>query len=208
MDDESTSPSTIEKLQSQRVAMSMNHHEQPEPAIALIDLAERIESVKAGLLGAATSGLVFGALTLVESWLRTPHSVFLTPSLIRADGFEIIISDAIAAFSGFLFGVTYRYIIRQDRNPHLRSGAVFAFGLVRGLALVEGRLDEPMVLQTLVSLGLESLLLFASVRFVLDGALVAGWLKPFGSSLPVTATAPLVELQPSSLYSSKSSNSN
>lgn len=199
--------STIETLQALRILMSMNHPEQPETAIAPIDLAERLESVKAGLLGAVTGGLVFGVAALAEAWLLTPRSGFLLSSFIRADNVDILISGAIAAFSGFLFGVTYRYIIRQDQNPHLRSGAVLAFGLVRGLALLEGHLHEPIAFQPLVILGLESLLLFASARLVLDRALGSRWLKPFGL-LPVAVNAPVGERQPPSLYSAKSSNSN
>jgi hypothetical protein len=63
---------------------------------------------------------------------------------------------------------------------------VLAFGLVRGLALVEGTLHEPIALLPsallpLVLLGAESLLLFAGTRLVLDSALADGWLKPFGA---------------------------
>lgn len=46
-------------------------------------------------------------------------------------------SGAIAFFSGLLFGVTYRYLIRSDKNPQLKAGGVLAFGLVRGLTQIE-----------------------------------------------------------------------
>jgi hypothetical protein len=36
-----------------------------------------------------------------------------------------------------LFGVTYRYIIQEDSNPQLKAGAVLAFGLVRGLTVLD-----------------------------------------------------------------------
>ncbi|MBW4692755.1 MAG: hypothetical protein KME27_13435 [Lyngbya sp. HA4199-MV5] len=184
------------------------HPEEPETTIAPIDLpinlAERLESVKAGLLGAVTGGLTFGALTLVKGWWLS--SRWLPSNTLPTAMMTVLMSGAIAALSGFLFGITYRYIIRQDQNSHLKDGAVLAFGLVRGLALVEGRLYEPISLPALVIVGIESLLLFAGIRLVLDKALAAGWLKPFGL-LCAPATTSLVERQPSSSYSAKSSNS-
>jgi hypothetical protein len=43
------------------------------------------------------------------------------------------VSGAVASVNGLLFGVTYRYIIRSDKNPQLKAGGILAFGLVRGL---------------------------------------------------------------------------
>jgi hypothetical protein len=189
----------------------MKERELPEATIAAVnlaervDLAERIESVKAGLFGAGTGGVVFGATTLANGWWLAPHLMPVHPSTILVPTLDLLFSGAIAALSGFLFGVTYRYIIRQDQNPHLRSGAVLAFGLVRALAIVEGRLQESPALLPLVILGGESLILFAGVRLVLDQALAAKWLKPFGS-LSATNTAPASVLQSNS-YSVKTSNS-
>lgn len=169
-----------------------------------ITLAERLESLKAGLLGALAAGLMFGVLTLGHRWLSFRVAPLEALS-IGTTGWLVLISGAIAVISGFLFGVTYRYIIRQDQNPHLKDGAVLAFGLVRGLAIAEEHLHEPIALLPLVALEIESLVLFASVRLVLEKALAAGWLKPFGS-LP-TAIAPLVDPLPSDAYGTKSSNS-
>ena len=90
---------------------------------------------------------------------------------------------AIAGASGFLFGVTYRYVIRRDRNPHLNSGAVLAFGLVRGLAQVDttlgGVLDGTTSVLTLVVMVLESIVLFAVAGRMLDWAMARDWIKPF-----------------------------
>ncbi len=148
-------------------------------------LAERLESVKAGLVGALTAGVIFGALLLAQGWLSLRFAQFAAGSP-GVDNLRLLIGGAIAALSGFLFGITYRYIIRQDQNPHLKSGAVLAFGLVRGLALVEGTLHEPIALLPgtllpLALLGADSLLLFAGTRLVLDSALADGWVKPFGA---------------------------
>ena len=85
---------------------------------------------------------------------------------------------AIGAVSGFLFGVTYRYVIRSDRNSHLNDGAVLAFGLVRGLALIERNFN----LSELLSLGglvLQSIVYFAVVRLLLDLAIARKLIKPF-----------------------------
>ncbi len=167
-----------------------------------IGLVERIESVKAGFVGALTTGTVFGALVLVNRWLLAPRFAQLAPLQIET-AVMLLTSGAIAALSGFLFGITYRYIIRQDQNPHLNSGAVLAFGLVRGLTQAEGKLDEASALLPLVILGAESVLLFAGARIVLDWTLGQGWVKPFGVA---TVNRASDRLSTASSYTVKSSN--
>jgi hypothetical protein len=157
-----------------------------------LDWAERVESIKAGGIGALAAGLAWGNLTIAH--------IFIAPTLITQPFIALALapvlgnaplsppsstylpaSAAIALFSGFLFGITYRYIIRQDRNPHLKSGAVGAFGLVRGLAQSEASLRTIQdLLPAAIALG-ESLVLFAIVRLALDWALQKNWLKPFPS---------------------------
>ncbi|MDX2244158.1 MAG: hypothetical protein NW224_26085 [Leptolyngbyaceae cyanobacterium bins.302] len=138
---------------------------------------ERWQSFKVGGLGAIAAALIFGLMVQVNSWatLSFPE---LDGLVTWQAGVAVIVSGAIAKFSGFLFAVTYRYIIRQDQNPHLRSGAVGAFGLVRGLALAEMTWQEasPWVLAVLL---LESFALFGGIRMVLDWAFAQGWLQPF-----------------------------
>jgi hypothetical protein len=90
-----------------------------------------------------------------------------------------LISTGIAGFSGFLFGATYRYIIREDKNPHLKEGGVFAFGLVRGLAQVDIGLNFSTSIFPLIVLASESILGFAIAAFSLDSAIKFGWVKPF-----------------------------
>ena len=82
--------------------------------------------------------------------------------------------------------MTYRYVIRDDRNPHLKSGAVLAFGLVRAIPQVESVISEMIGsipnlkdVLPLAILGLESLILFAAARIVLDWAIARKWVKPF-----------------------------
>jgi hypothetical protein len=132
--------------------------------------AERIESIKAGMLTATSFGAVYGVVLAVN------RSILAVETSIDLDWFFKV---AIALLSGFLFGVTYRYIVRSDRNSHLKDGAVLAFGLVRGLATVEvsANLWQNMWLLGLISF--ESLFGFAIARFTLDFALERAWIKPF-----------------------------
>jgi hypothetical protein len=136
------------------------------------DRVERIESVKVGSLSGITAGIAYGTIDILDRWLLGGYS----PSSISL-GLEV----AIAIAAGFLFGVTYRYIIRTDRNSHLNSGAVLAFGLVRGLARVDvGGLE---LIQFLANglVVLESVLLFAIARAAIDYALSVRWITPFKS---------------------------
>jgi hypothetical protein len=81
--------------------------------------------------------------------------------------------------SGFLFAVTYRYIIRQDDNAHLRDGAVLAFTLVRSGGLIAlPTTEDPLAIAILMG---ESLIGFAVVRSSLDWAMARDWLRPFKS---------------------------
>lgn len=136
------------------------------------DRSERIESVKAGSLSGIAAGIGYGAIVTIDRSILGGHSLPLI-SL----GLEI----AIAIAGGCLFGVTYRYIIRTDRNNHLNSGAVLAFGLVRGLAQVDVRGLEPVQILSNGAVVVESILLFAIARYLLDYALFVRWIAPFKS---------------------------
>ena len=146
---------------------------------------ERIESVKAGmiaaLIGSAVTALFVGVDSLIASLVNglpvgTP--AIFTPALVP----QAIRRLVIGAVCCFLFGVTYRYIIRQDSNPHLRSGAVGAFALTRSLSQLESIELSELTLANILPLGItitESFGLFLSVRLVLDLGLRQQWLKPF-----------------------------
>jgi hypothetical protein len=134
------------------------------------DRVERIESVKAGSLGGITAGIGYGTIGSLERFLLGGYS----QPLISL-GLEL----AIAIAAGFLFGVTYRYIIRTDCNSHLNAGAVLAFGLVRGLAQVDvGGLELIQILANGVMV-VESVVLFAIARAAIDYALSVRWIAPF-----------------------------
>lgn len=150
--------------------------------VSALSWRERWESLKAGIVGAIAAGLLFSLFTLLETKLLTFYLPALLSGLNRPWGIPFLISLAIAMLAGFLFAVTYRYVIRQDQNFHLGSGAVMAFGLVRGLAQVDMGVQAQFAPFSLVIMVLESVLLFTGLRLVLDGAIAQGWLKPFSNS--------------------------
>ena len=135
-------------------------------------VTERIESVKAGVIGAGA----FAIVELVISIANSLVGVKFVPILLVSG--EMLVQLIIGAVSGFLFGVTYRYVIRDDRNSHLNDGAVLAFGLVRGLALIEQNLALLEWLSGLL-LVVQSIIGFAIARFILDLAMARKLIKPF-----------------------------
>lgn len=139
-------------------------------------VTERIESVKAGLVGAGAFAIAELIIAAIETIVVT--TIIESTQSLTFFSWELLFQLAIGAVSGFLFGVTYRYIIRDDRNSHLNDGAVLAFGLVRGLALIE----KNLVLSELFSvifLILQSIVCFTIVRLVLDLAIARKLVKPF-----------------------------
>ncbi len=131
-------------------------------------VTERIESLKAGIIGAV-------AFTIAELIVLVVRSLIVP--VLTSNPTGLIIDIAIGAISGFLFGVTYRYIIRDDRNSHLNDGAVLAFGSIRGLALVENlTLSE---LSSILFLVISSIVCFTIARLVLDLAIARKFIKPF-----------------------------
>ncbi|NEO28752.1 MAG: hypothetical protein F6K03_18225 [Kamptonema sp. SIO4C4] len=133
---------------------------------------ERIESIKAGLVGAiAFSGAVSSIWAMKGFFGQFPP---ISTSIVLYGSIE----GAIALATGLLFGVTYRYIIRADENSHLREGAVFAFALVRTGTLIEQQAQETLNLIPWVIFGLESLFCFFIARLALDIAIKKQWVKP------------------------------
>ena len=123
-----------------------------------ITLKERIESIQVGSISALAFLVPYLLFLIVER-------VFLGES-ITVIGTFVKISGAI--ISGFLFGVTYRYVVRNDDNPHLKDGTVAAFALVRGLVPLQ--LSTDLIADSgRLSLFLgESFICFLSSRLLLE----------------------------------------
>ncbi|MGB7249345.1 MAG: hypothetical protein WBC73_10430, partial [Phormidesmis sp.] len=131
----------------------------------------RMESIKAGLIGAIA---VTSAATLAWSSLFLFALPLTPPSSLLAG----LVNLAVALCSGFFFGVTYRYIVRQDGNLHLSSGAVGAFALVRSLAQIEATWNDTFTPLTWLLVTGESFLWFAVARYSLDWAIRKRWVQP------------------------------
>ena len=155
-------------------------HQQQHSTMRLT-LIERIESLKAAILSGSITVLVF-SLFMVFNDVILIQQLHLFPPLTTNLILQRLIQAIIAAMSGFLFGVTYRYIVRSDQSFHLSSGAVLAFGLVRGLGEVEIGLNTQNNGLLFTVMVVESILLFAAAQVMLDVALKQGWIKPFQSN--------------------------
>jgi hypothetical protein len=144
-------------------------------------MAERLESLKAGIIGGFSLAFAF----VITSLLNTLVLARYFPTLVSLHidiNWVCLFSGAIAGFSGLLFGVTYRYIIRTDKNPQLKTGAVMAFGLVRGLTQIEVGWNNSSAVIPLIVLAGESIFWFAIAAIAVDIAIQLGWVKSFSSS--------------------------
>lgn len=140
-------------------------------------MEERIDSLKSGIVGAVAVGISFGFTLILHSFIFALYHETLTILPQFSLTLQDFLRGTIAGFSGFLFGVTYRYIIREDQNVHLQSGAIVAFGLVRGLGQIDVSFSlSQSWLELIILLG-ESLLLFAVAAVSLDWAIKKGWIK-------------------------------
>jgi hypothetical protein len=130
---------------------------------------ERIESLKAAVL----AGLALATIALLGTVINPE---FMKPPTIALE-------VSIAGFSGGLFGITYRHLVsqtsNQDQNEHLKSGAIGAFALVRGLAQAELFWVYRHNLWAVGITIIESFVLFGIAALVLDLALKFNWVKPF-----------------------------
>jgi hypothetical protein len=142
--------------------------------------AERIESLKAGTVSALSVALIESVIAVGNSLVLAQFEEFTALHITTT--VDWLGRIAIAFISGFLFGITYRYVIRDDENSHLKDGAVLAFGLVRGLAPVEINQNLLDTVWLFGVLSLESIVCFLVARFTLDWAFHRHWIKPLKSS--------------------------
>ena len=162
-----------------------------------VSLQERLESLKAGLIGAIAVGSVY---FVAESWHLLAGRVVLFSERAVTVWVQWGANFGGIALSGFLFGVTYRYIIRQDRNSHLRGGAVLAFALVRTSPWFDPRLVEDLsqVWPNLLGALVLNIIGFAAARPCLDLAMMRQWLRPLGTENEVESqqTSPEISVSP------------
>jgi hypothetical protein len=166
-----------------------------------LSLADRIESFKAGFLGAIASIFAFFAIALLDHFVKqglpkilpqiSPQT-FLQMQLVTS--FEIdkplvlLVKLGMIGFSGFLFAVTYRYIVRGDRNSHLKSGAILAFACIRSFATIDRDLPTFIHLSliqavlAIAMLFLENIAWLAIVQSILETAIQHKWITAFGSA--------------------------
>lgn len=149
---------------------------------------ERVESLKAGAVAAFAVFFGFGAIAAVNSLILAQRFDSLASLQVRSIDLNFAFRWTMALLGGFLFGVTYRYAIRRDVNPQLKSGVVLAFGLVRafgqldaGLFFEAGKMPAWQELLPFAIRSVESVVLFAIAALVLDWAIGRSWIKPFDS---------------------------
>jgi uncharacterized membrane-anchored protein len=160
-----------------------------------LSLADRLESFKAGFLGAIASVLSFFAIAMLHHILQN-YLTNLQPSLQLISSFELgnpfilFIKLGMIGFSGFLFAVTYRYIVRRDRNSHLKSGAILAFACIRSFATIDRDLSAltDFTPASLIAIALpialliiENIVWLAIVQSILETAILHKWIAAFGS---------------------------
>ncbi|MEH1849637.1 MAG: hypothetical protein V7L25_32860 [Nostoc sp.] len=143
-------------------------------------MAERIESLKAGIIGGLSVCFAFAIASLLNTLVLAKY--FQTLACLQSDvNWHLWVSGAVASFTGFLFGVTYRYIIRSDQNPQLKAGGVLAFSLVRGLTQIELGWNSHSTIWPFLVLAFESVLWFGIAAIALNIAIQLRWVKPFSS---------------------------
>ena len=132
--------------------------------------AERVESAKAGCISAIAGTLVSAPSLLIRA--QTTNAFVPLESLGGA------------FVSCLLFGVVYRYAVRDDLgNVQLKAGVVAAFGLTRGLGAADVYLhgsDTSQIatwLEAALVLG-EAMLTFAFAFAALEYALRNGFVQP------------------------------
>ncbi|PSR12238.1 hypothetical protein C8255_26875 [filamentous cyanobacterium CCP3] len=139
--------------------------------------ADRIESLKAAVLAGVAAGIVAAALLLAHRVPTLGWGAAFTSVASGLSGSTFWVSATIAGLSGGLFGITYRYAVRQDENAQLKAGVVLAFSLVRGLALVNVAAAVSLRGWPFAVAIAESLLIFAAAAAVLEVAQRQGWVK-------------------------------
>ena len=153
-----------------------------------LSVADRIESFKAGFLGAIASVFAFFAIAMLHHFLQDLLTgVSLINSFELGNPLILLLRLGMIGFSGFLFAVTYRYIVRRDRNSHLKSGAILAFAFIRSFGAIDRELSAltllPLIQMALViSISLlENIAWLAIAQNLLETAIQHKWINAFKS---------------------------
>jgi len=149
---------------------------------------EKLESVKAAVLSAVAGSIAFGPVSLVLSESFYPADAWTSQWELAHDGLAVMLA---------LFGLVYRYAVRQDPNPQLKQGVVGAFVITRAWSMLQADpACSPVPLQCGPPLGYfnwhmlmqgggaaaESILAFAAAAVALEVAFSKGWVGRFPSA--------------------------
>jgi Na+-transporting NADH:ubiquinone oxidoreductase subunit NqrE len=145
---------------------------------------DRIESLKAASITGATAGFVAAMILGIRRTLALGFEEALHSLGAGLGGQTFLFSIAIAVLSGSLFGITYRYAIRQDENFQIQSGVVFAFALVRGLALVNVAAALSLRGWPFLTGILESVVIFAAAGAALELGFRLKWVAKVSCQVP------------------------
>ncbi|KAJ8599267.1 hypothetical protein CTAYLR_006777 [Chrysophaeum taylorii] len=147
--------------------------------VAAFQFAERVESAKTAVVAGLATSVGAAPFELAVHVGNLPQFEFNVDQL---------------AIMGALFGVVYRYAVRDDTNPQLNSGVVGAFALTRSLASVRvspgcafaplacgppfGYLDLAMAWQLASTLATSAIAFYAAAAAI-DAAVDRGFLQRY-----------------------------
>ncbi len=141
-------------------------------------MGQRIESVKAGIVGLITGGLALAPFAAIHDVMMPDDSIVNGPAQWEFD------TDT-GALAAALFAIVYRYCVRdgEQRNEMLQLGVIGAFVVVRTAARIrvpiycsEAPLDcgEPFgyfdydMIQQAIGSGLESIVMFGAAALAIE----------------------------------------
>lgn len=145
------------------------------------EFSERIESLKAAVVGGISGSVAMAPVSLVVHPFNIAQWEFNTDQ---------------AALQCALFAVVYRYVVRTDENPMLKQGAVGAFILTRTLGMVRTsdmceaiplRCGPPLsyldwnMLGQILGGGLESVAAFGATAVAVEWCTERKFLRRFGA---------------------------
>ncbi|KVH95284.1 hypothetical protein Ccrd_002651 [Cynara cardunculus var. scolymus] len=141
---------------------------------------EKLESVKAASISAIVGTLASLPISLTHD----------------TNAFQLTVSTAITIITCALYGATFRYAVRRDMDDfHLKTGTSAAFGIVKGVATLDGRpyLEHeagsllPQALNGAICVS-ENVLIFLFAAAGLDICYKMGILSPFPVERSVSRT--------------------